>query len=294
MIAFVDNARRDLADEIIRRLKIAQWVFFAVAFIRDSGVDALEAAIRDFVARGGKLSVLFGNAFGITEANAIRRLQILGAELRYHRGADTFHVKGYLFRTAAVTTAIVGSSNLSRSGLISGLEWNVVIESADWDLRPIVDAARQLWESGDSTPVTEPVLAELDCIAPRDHVASHHQDQAPSQATTTAPVSTVEFLFRVNRSFLNYIRRPITIPVQFNTLVRTHALDADHVRIHGPGGQQFDGHIYGSHNNQGEYHQIIVNGDNGDALSRLPRGQEIGVRITGGAQGVEVHLSRPA
>jgi hypothetical protein len=107
----------------------------------------------------------------------------------------------------------------------------------------------------------------------------------------TAPV---KFVFRVNHSFLNYTSRPITVPNRFNALVRDYGLDAHYVHIHAFNGEQFDGRIYGSRNQNGtyEYHQIVINGRDGDALSQLPLGQEITVRISRGARGVEVHISR--
>lgn len=300
MIVFVDNARQGVGDEIGRRLSIAQWAFFAVAFIRESGVETLEAALRGFIARGGRLSVIFGNAFGITEATAIRRLQRLGAELRYHRSADTFHPKGYLFGSStATTTAIIGSSNISASGLTGGVEWNVVLESSDCDLGAVVEAAQQLWNSPDAAPVTEAVFDELERSARSNEQPAHHQDHGAVRLPPIPPPGlqrpVVEFPFKVNRSFSlpkGFYRRPITVPIELNAVMRAHQLDADPVQVRGPGGEPFSGRIYASNNNQGEYHQIVVNGFNGDALSKLPLSEQVVVQIVKSSVGVEVHIDR--
>jgi len=301
--AFIDNARLPVADEIRRRLETAQSAFFAVAFIRESGVDTLEASLRALIARGGRLCVLFGNAFGITEPGAIRRLQALGAELRYHRGADTFHPKGYLFGSSTATTsAIVGSSNISASGLKAGVEWNVILESPGCDLRPVVEAAQRVWNSPDATSVTDAVIDELERSARSPQTPPHLQDQQVSHlpfppSTGSGQRPGVEFLFQVNKSFAqpkSSFRRPVTVPIDFNAVMREQGLDADPVEVHGPGGERFSGRIYTSTNNQGEYHQIVVNGFAGDALARLPLGRQVRVQIVKNSGGIEVHIRASA
>ncbi|WP_369802933.1 hypothetical protein [Sporosarcina sp. P20a] len=40
-------------------------------------------------------------------------------------GGTSFHPKAYLFKSQNGSTVIIGSSNLSRSALTKGIEWNV-------------------------------------------------------------------------------------------------------------------------------------------------------------------------
>ncbi|PIC85142.1 hypothetical protein CSV72_15245 [Sporosarcina sp. P20a] len=48
------------------------------------------------------------------------------AELRMiESGGTSFHPKAYLFKSQNGSTVIIGSSNLSRSALTKGIEWNV-------------------------------------------------------------------------------------------------------------------------------------------------------------------------
>lgn len=58
----------------------------------------------------------------------------LGAELRVALDARTtkLHAKAWLLeRESGLTTAFVGSSNLSHTALFDGLEWNVRLSSMD-------------------------------------------------------------------------------------------------------------------------------------------------------------------
>jgi superfamily II DNA or RNA helicase len=112
-------------------------VDIAVGFVLESGVRLLEEHLRDVLARGGRVRVLTGDYLDVTEPDALLRLLDLGQglDLRVHEGAGTsFHLKSYVLcdDVGFRGTAFVGSSNLSRTALLDGVEWNYrVITSRD-------------------------------------------------------------------------------------------------------------------------------------------------------------------
>lgn len=111
----------------------ADSVDLAVAFAMTSGVQLIEPWFRDLLARGGRLRVIVGDYMDVTEPAALLRLSDLqGAELRvFETGTGSFHPKAWLFRAAnRQGAAIVGSSNLSKTALTSGVEWNLHSEDA--------------------------------------------------------------------------------------------------------------------------------------------------------------------
>jgi superfamily II DNA or RNA helicase len=70
---------------------------------------------------------------GSTEAKALDALVELGAEVRisYDLSTTRLHAKAWLFhRRTAFSTAYVGSSNLTHSAQVAGLEWNVRVSAA--------------------------------------------------------------------------------------------------------------------------------------------------------------------
>jgi superfamily II DNA or RNA helicase/SOS-response transcriptional repressor LexA len=78
---------------------------------------------------------------GITQPRALRQLMLLsgrGAEIKVFESKSTqsFHMKAYIFienefEDALSGIAFVGSSNISKSALTDGLEWNLTVKHAD-------------------------------------------------------------------------------------------------------------------------------------------------------------------
>lgn len=133
--ALLTNAHDEpsLSAELRAELKSADRVDLLCAFIRWHGLRVLEDALTDLNNRGVPLRVLTTTYVGATERRAIDELvKRFGAEVRisYETQATRLHAKAWLFRrNSGFDTAFVGSSNLSRSALVDGLEWNVRLSS---------------------------------------------------------------------------------------------------------------------------------------------------------------------
>ena len=85
---------------------------------------------------------------GATEKRAVDELVALGAEVRVAFDARTtkLHAKAWLIeRGSGLSTAFVGSSNLSHTALFDGLEWNVRLSEVD--AGHIVERVRMSFES---------------------------------------------------------------------------------------------------------------------------------------------------
>jgi superfamily II DNA or RNA helicase/HKD family nuclease len=104
-----------------------------MAFIRQSGIRPLLDDLRHHVAAGRPLRVLTTTYTGSTERHALDRLVELGAEVRisYDLSTTRLHAKAWVFhRRSGFSTAYVGSSNLTHSAQVTGLEWNVRASAA--------------------------------------------------------------------------------------------------------------------------------------------------------------------
>ena len=113
-----------LADSI----KKADSVDIIVSFLMESGVKMLLGELDDALKRGAKIRILTGNYLGITQPSALYLIKHkLGeqVDLRFYNEKNrSFHPKSYMFHYKDYSELYIGSSNISRSALTSGIEWN--------------------------------------------------------------------------------------------------------------------------------------------------------------------------
>ncbi|SNS79227.1 Superfamily II DNA or RNA helicase [Geodermatophilus pulveris] len=120
--------------EVTREMASADRVDLLCAFVKWHGLRVLEDALTDFRERGARLRVITTTYMGATDQRALDRLVELGAEVKvsYETRTTRLHAKAWLFhRGTGMSTAYVGSSNLSRAALLDGLEWNVRLSNVE-------------------------------------------------------------------------------------------------------------------------------------------------------------------
>lgn len=147
-----------LFDTLVHHINGSRAVDLAVAFALESGVAMLEPYLEDLLDRGGVLRIVVGDYLDVSEPAALRRISDLQGQVAAHvyetRGGSSFHPKAWFFRAADETgAAIVGSSNLSRTALTTGIEWNLrTVAARDW--RPAHSAFETLLRSPHVKPLT--------------------------------------------------------------------------------------------------------------------------------------------
>jgi len=119
--------------QILAEIHSADRIDVVMAFIRQSGIEPLHHAFEAHCAAGRELRILTTTYTDTTELRALERLQRIGAQIRvsYDTTGTRLHAKSWLFyRKSGFSTAYIGSSNLTHSAQVSGLEWNVRISGA--------------------------------------------------------------------------------------------------------------------------------------------------------------------
>ena len=137
-----------------------------VAFVMRSGLNLVRESLEKALQRGAKIRILTTDYLMTTDPSAlgllldIQETEAYGSNLLVRIFSDSstsFHPKAYLFRSSQShrRLAFVGSSNLSKSALMDGIEWNVYRQDVDdfWNEFEL------LWNDPRSVPLTHSWLS---------------------------------------------------------------------------------------------------------------------------------------
>ena len=122
------NRNRFLYYQLKMSILSAEKIDIIVSFLMESGVRIILDDLRSALDRGAQIRMLTGNYLGVTQPSALYLLKKeLGERLDlrfYHDKARSFHPKSYIFHYGDHSEIYIGSSNISKSALTSGIEWN--------------------------------------------------------------------------------------------------------------------------------------------------------------------------
>ncbi|MDE6972869.1 MAG: DEAD/DEAH box helicase family protein, partial [Lachnospiraceae bacterium] len=122
------NRSRFLYYQLKMSMREANRIDMVVSFLMESGVKMILADLKAALKRGVKIRILTGNYLGITQPSALYLIKKeLGSQvdLRFYNEKErSFHPKAYIFHYEKMSEIYIGSSNISKSALTSGIEWN--------------------------------------------------------------------------------------------------------------------------------------------------------------------------
>lgn len=138
------------ARHVLPLFERADEIAIVAAFVQESGLERIRAATRAALLRGAQIRIITGDYLDITQASALEilldwqretdpadgdergmpgRLEASIIEVeRLPPRVRSFHPKSWRFESATFGVAFVGSSNLSRTALESGIEWNLRVD----------------------------------------------------------------------------------------------------------------------------------------------------------------------
>ncbi len=133
-----------LWDEISHRLMGATFVDVLASFVRNSGLDVIEQRLFQLVRGPGKVRILVSDYLSISDPASLKRLhdwqELIACDDDYAGELnvrlvemaklpdqpESFHPKSWRIMDSQQSFIAVGSSNLSRPALQTGVEWNLL------------------------------------------------------------------------------------------------------------------------------------------------------------------------
>ena len=125
-----------IGHELAREIASSDRIDVVVAFVTMGGIRRIRDALEDFSRRpGAQLRLLTTTFTGTTEREALDQLAALPGvtvKISYDVRRTRLHAKAWLFhRDSGLSTAYVGSANLTATALGEGHEWMVKVCAAD-------------------------------------------------------------------------------------------------------------------------------------------------------------------
>lgn len=175
-----------LWKSIGQRVSSAVEVDLLASFIQPSGLDLIQRSIFSALRTGARIRILVGDYLYITSAEALRRLvgwmsladeiqensslEVRLAEIsKLSSKPDSFHPKAWRIVDSSGGLLVVGSSNLSKAALETGVEWNLIGQttgSEPIDLA-LAHAFTDLWQQ--ATPLDDALVSSYALHAKEAH-----------------------------------------------------------------------------------------------------------------------------
>lgn len=152
-MALISNKSIDtnMFTKLKNHINSSDEIYMSVSFIKESGLKLIIDDLKKAKDQGKKIKILTSDYLNITEPNALYRLLNLeNTKIFKNTKNISFHPKAYIFKNNQTkkVDVYIGSSNISRSALTDGIEWNHHISKnfLDKEIEEIINSFDELYE----------------------------------------------------------------------------------------------------------------------------------------------------
>jgi superfamily II DNA or RNA helicase/HKD family nuclease len=153
----------NLGSQLIEKLEGANTVCILTSFVMKSGVHYLKDALKRVAQSGADIKICTGDYLYITQPEALEELLSIDERISvriWKSNGVSFHPKAYLFQSNEHDTLFIGSSNLSRSAMNHGVEWNLSVRDEKVVFDEALTEFLNVFYSDRTVPLNKETLAE--------------------------------------------------------------------------------------------------------------------------------------
>lgn len=162
-----------LGKNLLGQIEKAETICILTSFVMKSGVAYLKESLKFAAARGADIKICTGDYLYVTQPDALEELLSINDSIQvrlWRSNGISFHPKAYLFQSCKKDCLFIGSSNLSRSALSNGVEWNLLVS----DEREVFEDALSQFLKTFMSPQTVPLNAET-LVDYQERYKKYHQ-----------------------------------------------------------------------------------------------------------------------
>lgn len=162
---FLSNSSKKTFINVLKeKILSSKKLFFSVSFVKQAGFKLIKNSLITALENEAHIQIITSTYKNFTDPSVLYELLSLQEQfpnlqvrLDHHDFVDKgFHTKGYLFIHNEDVTSIIGSTNLTRSALLTNFEWNAMYEGPQNDFfDSILEEFDYIWEH------TKPISYEL-------------------------------------------------------------------------------------------------------------------------------------
>ncbi|BEP27856.1 DEAD/DEAH box helicase family protein [Helicovermis profundi] len=214
-INYCTNSDHLLINYIKEMIYKSKKIDVIVAFIKTSGIDALKNEFEYIRDNKIPFRLITGTYLGITDPTAIYKLKTLlngHGEIKFYSDEKrSFHPKAYFFNTENEDYLYIGSSNLSKTALMIGVEWNYRIKKSN-DIKSYTGYENEFEKifNSESYYVTDEILKSYSMLrkTPKIHTYSLNNKTIGHLAKE----GSYDSQYKIAESNLEYNITPIASP----------------------------------------------------------------------------------
>lgn len=164
-----------LLDEISMAIEQSSSIYILTSFVMKSGAELLQEPLKMALARGAEVKICAGDYLYVTQPDALKWLFELDERIEvrlWRSNGRSFHPKAYMFQyNESEGSLVIGSSNLSRSALTSGVEWNLAMasEASRETFQKAIDEFMKLFLDEQTVPVNVETIADYNRLFEQYH-----------------------------------------------------------------------------------------------------------------------------